>query len=267
MKNMRDSDNHFYDKNFYFKNNYPFSYKSAKEVVPIILKHLSPKSVIDIGCGIGTWLKAFKEAGVEDIKGVDFHGVNTLLSESEFIRHDLRKRLSLKRKFDLAISLEVAEHIETKYSDVFIENLTNLSDRIVFSAAIPRQEGENHINEQWNIFWVKKFEERGYVAIDLIRPEILLNPRIGYDYRQNILFFISKKRLKNEALSLINFFNPSRQLMQRKSYVKQLGIWPRIFFRADRQIFRGLFNSVIDRLFLKRFFGDIASISLSEIKK
>jgi ribosomal protein L11 methylase PrmA len=32
---------------------------------------IQPKSVVDVGCGLGTWLTAFNKEGVEDILGID----------------------------------------------------------------------------------------------------------------------------------------------------------------------------------------------------
>ena len=214
---MNDSDSHFYDEKFFFNKNYLPSYNSAKEMVPMIISIFNPKSVVDLGCGSGTWLKAFKEFGVKNILGIDFHSIKPLISEREFFRHDLRKPLKLGKKFDIAISLEVAEHIETRYSDIFVENLTRLSNKILFSAAIPKQEGENHINEQWHNFWVEKFEKRGYVAVDLMRSKIILNNKISMDYRQNTLLFIKKTILKEEAIKLIPYYDKGRQFMHRKT--------------------------------------------------
>ncbi|MCA9487692.1 MAG: methyltransferase domain-containing protein [Nanoarchaeota archaeon] len=263
---MKESDNSFYNEKFYKKNFGP-SYNSAKIIVPCILKIFKPKSVVDIGCGSGTWLKVFSEEGVKDILGVDFNPSKPIISERNILRHDLRKKLILKRKFDVAISLEVAEHIETKYSDLFVENLTSLSDKIFFSAAIPFQEGENHINEQWHDFWIKKFLKKGYVAIDLIRPKILLNPEVSYDYRQNIFLFIKKSILIKEARNLIPFYEEGVQFMHRKSYSKQFSKKYRFFYRLNSQFFGGIFNGLLDKFLLKRFFGDIAAISTKEFKR
>jgi len=263
---MKDSSNKFYDKKFY-SNNYPHSYYSAKEVVPIIIKTLSPNSVVDLGCGSGTWIKVFQEEGVKKTLGIDFHNAKTLIPKKYFLKHDLRKTLKLNEKFDLAISFEVAEHVETKYSETFVDNLVNLSDIILFGAATPKQEGENHINEHWHIFWISLFEKRGYVAIDLIRPYILLNERVSMDYRQNPILFVRKNILERDALKFIPYFDKSKQLLFRKSYAKQLSFKHRVAYRINNQIFGGLFNSIIDMLFLKKFFGDITSIDVKGLKK
>lgn len=59
------------------------------------------------------------------------------VSESIFYAHDLTKPLHLNRRFDLALSLEVAEHLPKKSAEIFVDTLCKLSDTIIFSAAIP----------------------------------------------------------------------------------------------------------------------------------
>jgi len=71
-----------------------------------------------------------------------------------------------------------------------VENLVNLSDIILFSAAIPNQGGDRHVNEQWPSYWVKKFKERGYVAIDPIRGAMEKIQAVQPFYIQNLLIYV-----------------------------------------------------------------------------
>ena len=48
-----------YNEKFY-NNQSDSSYKSAKIILPILFNHYKPNSIIDVGCGIGTWLKPLK---------------------------------------------------------------------------------------------------------------------------------------------------------------------------------------------------------------
>ncbi len=260
---MNDSNNQMYNEDFY-NLNYKSSYDSAKEVVPIIMKRLRPKSVVDLGCGSGTWLKVFQQNKVDNLLGIDFHNERTIIPNDIFLKYDLRKQLKIERRFDLAISLEVAEHIETKYSELFVKNLTQLSNVILFSAAIPKQEGENHINEQWHNYWIKLFQKKGYVAIDFIRPHILLNEKVSMDYRQNMILFVNKETLQKNPTQFINYFDKSKQLLFRKCYAKQLSYKYRVIYRINNQVFKGLFNGFVDKLFLKRFFGDMTSANTTK---
>jgi 2-polyprenyl-3-methyl-5-hydroxy-6-metoxy-1,4-benzoquinol methylase len=109
---------------------------SASEIVPIINQIIRPKSVVDVGCGLGTFLKVFKDQGVQRVLGIDGEWVDKALlskniSITEFIVADLEKEITINEKFDLAISLEVAEHISENSADLFIRSLTNISKVIL----------------------------------------------------------------------------------------------------------------------------------------
>lgn len=113
------------------------------------------------------------------------------LKDGEFIEYDLNdcKSFSVKDKFDLLISLEVAEHLTGDKASSFIDMLTRLSDRIVFSAAIPGQTGENHFNEQYPHYWVKLFADQGYVVLDPFRKKYWKSS-VNWWYAQNMFLFI-----------------------------------------------------------------------------
>jgi len=176
------------------------SISSAEGVIPVVMEYVRPSSVIDIGCGIGTWLKVWKEKGVADFKGVDgsYVKVEQLLIPGEnFETADLSKKFSLPRKFDLVSSLEVGEHIDASSSDAFVETLCGLGDLVLFSAAIPGQEGTHHINEQYPDYWAAIFEKKGFVAVDCLRQRIWDDSKISWWYRQNVVFFVRKETLSN----------------------------------------------------------------------
>lgn len=195
-----------YGGNF-FKELSEGSYKSAKIMVPKILELTTPKSVVDIGCGLGAWLKAFEENGIKDFQGIDGEYVNEnnlVIDKSKFIKYDLKKTISIERKFDLCISLEVAEHLPLEVAEQFVDSLIALSDVVLFSAAIPMQLGTYHINEQYPEFWANIFHKKGYVASDCIRPFFWDNKNINYWFRQNPLVYVKKDRL-NEFKAIKEF--------------------------------------------------------------
>lgn len=168
--------------------------KSPNEIVPILQKIFNPTSVVDIGCGVGNFLREFKAKGVETITGIDGawadkEEISRNIQFDNFEEWDLTKEWQPEVIYDLAISLEVAEHIEPEFADTFVKTLTNCSDNIVFSAAVPGQGGQNHINEQWNDYWIEKFAEKGFVKIDFLKPYFWNNKDIFWWYKQNILFF------------------------------------------------------------------------------
>ena len=171
------------------------SSRSAHEIVPLVLRLLQPRHVIDVGCGLGTWLAVFKELGCEEILGVDGAHVNTAMLKipaDQFFAWDLRQPLRLNRQFDLVVSLEVAEHLPSDCAESFVDSLTALGPVVLFSAAIPFQGGTHHVNEQWPEYWLRYFQARDFVVIDALRKQIWHNPHVEYFYAQNILMFAQR---------------------------------------------------------------------------
>lgn len=165
---------------------------SAAAVIPHVIKLASPASVLDVGCGVGSWLAEWISAGVPDVVGLDGDYVDRSaleISAANFQSADLSQPFSLGRRFDLVQSLEVAEHLDESCADGFVECLAAHADTVLFSAAIPGQGGTRHVNEQWPSYWIAKFARHGFRALDVIRPAIWTDPAIEYWYRQNTLLF------------------------------------------------------------------------------
>jgi SAM-dependent methyltransferase len=174
------------------------SRRSARQIVPLILQLVECSSVIDVGCGSGEWLAVFKEFGVEEVLGIDgaYVDPNILQIPSEhFLARDLSKALNLEHRFDLAMSLEVAEHLSHECAEIFVSSLTRLSEVVLFSAAVPFQEGTNHINERWPEYWVRLFRQNGFVVIDCLRRELWEDDDVDWWYRQNSLIFVNETAL------------------------------------------------------------------------
>jgi cyclopropane fatty-acyl-phospholipid synthase-like methyltransferase len=190
-----------YSQDFY-RNRHENTIHSASTILSILLERIpAVHSAVDIGCGVGTWLSVLQEKGVEDIQGIDGSWVDRdvlAIPRTCFRQMDLRKStIKLPQRYDLAISLEVAEHLPSDRAEEFVSSLTALSDYVLFSAAIPHQGGVNHVNEQWQHYWVELFGAMGYVVHDFIRPRIWTDNRIPYWYRQNILLFSKQQTSKN----------------------------------------------------------------------
>jgi SAM-dependent methyltransferase len=182
-----------YDPNFYAIQS-GGSYRSAERIVPHILDLVAPAGILDVGCGVATFLRAFQERGVTDVWGVDGDYVpreKLLIDPARFRGCDLSRPLDMGRRFDMAMSVEVAEHIDEAQSDVFVENICRHADIVLFSAAIPGQGGTHHVNERWPSYWAPKFAARGYRAVDALRPLIWDDASVEYWYRQNALLFVN----------------------------------------------------------------------------
>lgn len=179
------------------------SRQSAEEIIPMVLKMIQPKSVIDIGCGVGTWLSVFREYGIEDFMGVDGDYVDKRLlqiPQNKFVPADLTSPFHINRQFDLAITLEVAEHLPHEKAEQFVNGLVKLAPIVLFSAAIPFQGGTKHINEQWPDFWNDLFKKHQFVVIDALRKRIWNNDKVDFWYRQNVLLFVKEERLAGDPL-------------------------------------------------------------------
>lgn len=192
----------------FYKDRHRKTIYSARTVLSIVLDALPPvHSAIDFGCGVGTWLSVLKEKGVKEILGLDGPWVDQNLLEipkRDFREVDFEKKVSSKKKYDLAMTLEVAEHLPQENAVSFVESLVIASDFVLFSAAIPFQGGQSHINEQWPDYWADMFAEREYAPLDLVRRKIWNDKRIPIWYRQNILLFVKQKQLRRVRVPALN---------------------------------------------------------------
>jgi SAM-dependent methyltransferase len=182
-----------YDAHYYACEGPAASERSARIVVPHVFSILRPKSVIDVGCGTGAWLAEFRTNGVERTLGLDGDHIDPaqlLIPTDMFMPVDLSDPLQLQEKFELAICLEVAEHLPKRCSATLVRSLVGLSPVILFSAAIPLQGGTHHVNEQWPDYWHLRFAQYNYRPLDLIRKRIWKNSEVEFWYRQNIFFYV-----------------------------------------------------------------------------
>lgn len=167
---------------------------------------IEPKTIIDIGCGCGEWSKGWPDA---EYRGVDYKVMtrSLIIPGDHYTDCDLNSGvMNTRYKFDLCLCLEVAEHLQPEKSKALIEYLCNLSGTVLFSAAIPYQGGNGHINEQWQTYWAALFAEFGYYPAKK-QPDIRNNPEIEVWYRQNIVLY--EKGGKGVA---VNYVHPEMWL-------------------------------------------------------
>jgi SAM-dependent methyltransferase len=180
--------------NDFYESRHSGSLQSAALVAPIVIELLRPSSVVDVGCGTGEWLSAFVDEGVEDVMGIDGDYVDRRLlriSPERFVPADLTEPLDVGRRFDLAMSLEVAEHLPPGRGATFVADLVRLAPAVLFSAAIPYQGGVDHVNEQWLPYWMDAFSRHGYRAIDCVRPRVWSDPTVDVWYAQNTMLYVA----------------------------------------------------------------------------
>lgn len=170
----------------------------AVKLVRLLLDLAPVESAVDLGCGTGGWLSAFRQLGVEDVLGVDGEWVPREMLQippDRFLSHDLRRPLDLGRTFDLAVSLEVAEHLPASRSEAFVATLADAAPLVLFSAAVPGQGGVGHVNEQWPGYWAERFRRRGLRVIDPFRPALWNDASLATCIKQNALLYASEDAL------------------------------------------------------------------------
>lgn len=171
------------------------SLRSAGVIVPMVRDLVGPvRSVVDFGCGTGAWLSVFRQYGADRVLGLDGDHVDTDRLEiptDAFRPTALDQPISLGETFDLAITLEVVEHLPKRRARGVVNELIAAAPVVLFSAATPGQGGDGHQNEQWQHIWAQAFEERGYVTIDVLRPRLWADDRVSWWYAQNLLMFAS----------------------------------------------------------------------------
>jgi SAM-dependent methyltransferase len=190
------------------------SANSAAAVVPLILSLFPVRSVVDVGCGVGPWAAEFISRGVSDVWGIDGDYVKPSqlrIPLERFAVHDLTKPISLGRTFDLAVCLEVGEHLPASRAQSLVSDLTSLASCVLFSAAVPGQGGTHHINEQYLPYWIDLFASQGYEGVDPIRPRILGDDSVEWWYQQNIVMFAAP----NHPLLAKGFLRPQSIIHQR----------------------------------------------------
>jgi hypothetical protein len=134
-----------------------------------LVEVLNINSLVDFGCGLGVFLDGALSTGkMRNLVGYEYCYDNARKYLSATIDPYIHYGNVMEKidcgKFDCVLSFEVAEHILTEKSDMFVKNLTDSSDKyIVLTAAPPGQGGTGHINEQPKEFWINKIESLGFV--------------------------------------------------------------------------------------------------------
>ncbi|MEG3154383.1 methyltransferase domain-containing protein [Sphingomonas sp. RB1R13] len=182
---------HVYNSDFY---NYidDGSRASARTVAPLLLGEMKIDSLLDVGAGHGAWAAEWAAAGVGDVLAIDGDYMKTdqlVIPAERFRAHDLATPLDLGRKYDLVQSLEVAEHLTADKAAMFVETLTRHGDVVLFSAAVPHQGGEHHVNEQPPEYWRQLFAAQGFAAFDWLRPRLAGQAHVKGWYRFNSIIY------------------------------------------------------------------------------
>ena len=180
------------------------NHQSALKILGMLREYVTVGSLLDVGCGLGTWLKAAWEIGIHEVMGVEgpwLEAAKLVVDPKMVKKIDLERRFAMGRRYDLAVCLEVAEHLNASAADGLVHSLVDAADHVLFSAAIPYQGGEHHVNEQYLPYWMERFSRHDYVMVDLFRGRLWEDGTILWWLRQNMVLFIRREMLeKNEKL-------------------------------------------------------------------
>lgn len=210
--------------------------RSARAVLEVIWPLVAPQRVVDVGCGIGLWLAEAERRGAAVLRGFDGPWVEPGQLRSAAIRFtsvDLEQGLPEDERYDLAISVEVAEHVSRDGADRFLDALVRLSDVIVFSAAIPGQGGVSHVNEQWPSYWARRFAARGFSAFDVVRQAVWTNGDVEWWYRQNLLLYVRDGSTAVDRATLRTLERPPLDLVHPDLYDAKVAEILRVHERPD----------------------------------
>ena len=169
-----------------------YSAPSARVILPMVFAHFHPKTMIDVGCGAGEWVREARRLGVDAV-GVD----GPWSPDPDAIKHDLERALPasvMARRYDLAVCLETVEHLPASRSCGIVSELCALAPVVLFSAAVPGQCGEGHVNEQPDEYWAWRFAQCGRTAEPWITRALGDHSFLPSPYRNNTRIYSTRKR-------------------------------------------------------------------------
>ncbi len=171
--------------------------RAADRILPIVFSALNVASMVDVGCGPGSWLVAARDLGVQTVMGVEgdwakhwYRGDRAIPDDVQIVYSNLEDALRLPRTFDLAICIEVIEHLSPARGPSFIADLCRCAPHVLLGAAIPGQKGPNHLNTRWPSYWSECFAEHGYRPLDFVRARVWGDEDLLIPVRQNPILFV-----------------------------------------------------------------------------
>jgi SAM-dependent methyltransferase len=189
---------------------------AAKVIAPLLIEVLRPASVIDVGCGGGGLVRELRNLGVM-ARGFDRQKVEGM----EFV--DLTGKIHLLPAADVAVCLEVAEHLKREHAERLVESLVRAAPIVVFAAGIPLQGGWHHVNEQWPSWWAALFARWRYVPHEDLRLDLWQRHNIAPWYAQDMLIYCREGQTGLRRATLLDVVHP-----RSWTRIGPMGVWQRI---------------------------------------
>jgi SAM-dependent methyltransferase len=230
--------------------------EGARAALSRLFPNEMPTSILDVGCGPGTWLRAAMERGVGEFMGVDGLDIppeELLFPPDKFLRVNLSARLDLGCRFAVAFCFEVGEHLEADGAKQLIRSLTQHTDTVFFSAACPGQPGQHHVNCQWPDYWQALFNSSGFECEDSPRWAIWNDSRIEIWYRQN-MFVARRSRSAGKELRIRPVIHPE--------------MLPSMNFSAEQDYFASHVHQIENgRMPVSWYFKTLISASIGKFRR
>lgn len=241
-----------YSKKYYLRHR-SLTLSSAKKIVKLLPDYFDPKYILDIGCGYGEWMLAFKDQYPScKLTGIDGHWIKSdelICKDSDFFAADLNAGLPLEiynKNYDLISCLETITDLSEKKGKQLIYQLCKITNLCLFSSGTPIQTHGPHKNRQWQSYWHNLFEKNGFKVLDFIRPATWNDPNVGPWYSQNCFLFAKKSWLEENSkwknLSLnqqhpINVVHPKilPALIENMKLKKWLKIFPKVIINTFKK--------------------------------
>ncbi|MGO9802329.1 MAG: class I SAM-dependent methyltransferase [Steroidobacteraceae bacterium] len=166
---------------------------SARHLLGVIAGVRKLHSVVNFGCGRGSWLHAARALGAVEIRGYDTEDVPLDargLRPEEFYPADLAQPIRVEKRFDLAVCMDVAQDLTAGNCETLVRTLCGASDWVLFSAAVPYQVGAHHRSAHWPEYWAAIFHRMDFICYDILRIKLWHDTRIAYYYRQSACLYV-----------------------------------------------------------------------------